>query len=74
MRRTRCAYTVIYEQGDTTWGAYVPDLPGCTAVGASRSEAEDLIVEAIAAYLDDLREAGQPIPAPRSASGLAEVA
>lgn len=67
-------YTVIYEQGDTSWGAYVPDLPGCTAVGDTRSDLEKLIVEAIAAYLDDLREAGQAIPAPRSASGLVDVA
>lgn len=67
-------YTVIYEEGDTSWGAYVPDLPGCTAVGSSRSEVEQLIVEAIAAYLEDLRDAGQPIPLPRSASGLVEVA
>jgi predicted RNase H-like HicB family nuclease len=66
-------YTVIYEQGDTSWGAYVPDLPGCTAVGASRGEVEELIVEAIHAYLDDLRENGQPIPPPRSGTGLVEV-
>lgn len=67
-------YTVIYEQGDTGWGVYVPDLPGCVAVGESDSEAEELIVEAISAYLDDLREAGQPMPQPRSATGLVEVA
>jgi len=66
-------YTVIYEQGDTSWGAYVPDLPGCTAVGASREEVEKLIVEAITAYLDDLREAGQPMPPSRSATGLVDV-
>ncbi len=67
-------YTVIYEQGDTSWGAYVPDLPGCAAVGASREEVEELIGEAIAAYLEDLREAGQPVPPPRSSVGLIDVA
>ena len=67
-------YTVIYEQGDTSWGAYVPDLPGCTAVAESREEVEKLIVETITAYLDDIREAGQPVPPPRSATGLVEVA
>lgn len=67
-------YTVIYEQGDNSWGAYVPDLPGCAAVGASREEVETLIVEAIAAYVDDLREAGQPVPPARSATGLVDVA
>jgi predicted RNase H-like HicB family nuclease len=67
-------YTVIYEQGDTSWGAYVPDLLGCTAVAESREEVEKLLVEAITAYLDDIREAGQPVPQPRSATGLVEVA
>jgi len=67
-------YSVVYEQGDTSWGTYVPDLPGCVAVGDSRTDVESLIVEAIRAYLDDLREAGQSIPEPRSATGLVEVA
>ena len=55
-------YSVVYEQGATSWGAYVPGLPGCVAVGATRAEAETLIVEAIGAYLDDLRDSGQPAP------------
>jgi len=40
-------YTVIYEQGPTSWGAYVPDLPGVIAVGDTRDEVERLIREAI---------------------------
>jgi len=67
-------YSLVYEQGDTSWGAYVPDLPGCVAVGDSRVDVETLIVAAIGAYFDDLSEAGQPIPEPRSAAGIAEVA
>ncbi len=70
----RVQYTVVYEQGDTSWGAYVPDLPGCAAVGDTRAEVEKLIGEAMAAYLDDLRGSGQPIPRPRSDTGLVEVA
>lgn len=42
-------YSVVYEQGDTSWGAYVPDLPGCVAVGDSGADVEFLIVEAIRA-------------------------
>lgn len=68
----RCS--LVSEQGDTSWGAYVSDLPGCVAVGDSRAEVELLIVEAIRAYVDDLREAGQSIAKPRSATGLVEVA
>ena len=57
-------YSVVYEHGDTSWGAYVPDLPGCVAVGATRAEVENLIVEAIGAYLNDLRDSGQAVPRP----------
>ena len=39
-------YVVIVEQGPTSFGAYVPDLPGCVAVGESREEATELIREA----------------------------
>jgi predicted RNase H-like HicB family nuclease/predicted RNA binding protein YcfA (HicA-like mRNA interferase family) len=55
-------YSVVYEHGDTSWGAYVPAFPGCFAVGADRAEVETLIVEAIVVYLDDLRDTGQPAP------------
>lgn len=46
------------------FGAYVPDLPGCVAVGESEAEVRELIREAIEFHLDGLREDGQPIPPP----------
>jgi predicted RNase H-like HicB family nuclease len=55
-------YAVIIEQGDTSYGAYVPDLPGCVAVGESLEDVKRLIREAIAFHLDGLREEGLPIP------------
>ena len=55
-------YAVIIEQGDTSYGAYVPDLPGCVAVGESLEEVKRLIQEAIAFHLDGLREEGLPVP------------
>jgi predicted RNase H-like HicB family nuclease len=57
-------YAVVIEQGETSYGAYVPDLPGCVAVGASREEVELLIAEAIALHLESLRQHGEPLPAP----------
>ena len=57
-------YTVIYAQGPTSWGAYVPDLPGVISVGDSREEVERLIQEAIEFHLDGMREEGLPIVAP----------
>ena len=66
-------YTVILERGETTWGAHVPDLPGCIAVGDTREEALELIREAIALHLEGLREQGLPIPEPRSEGDVIEV-
>ncbi|HEX7705783.1 MAG TPA: type II toxin-antitoxin system HicB family antitoxin [Thermoanaerobaculia bacterium] len=59
-------YVVILEQGESSVGAYVPDLPGCVAVGESRDETMQLIREAIELHLESLRENGEPIPAPHS--------
>ncbi|MEO7798780.1 MAG: type II toxin-antitoxin system HicB family antitoxin [Opitutaceae bacterium] len=59
-------YVVIVEQGETSFGAYVPDLPGCVAVGESRDEAMDLIREAIELHIESLRENGESVPLPHS--------
>ncbi len=66
-------YTVIYEQGPTSWGAYVPDLPGVISVGDSRDEVECLIQEAIELHLEGMREEGISIPQPSSFAGVVEV-
>ena len=67
-------YTIVIEQGDDSFGAYVPDLPGCVAAAATRDEAVKLIHEAIDEHLLVLREEGMPIPAPRSTVEYVEVA
>ena len=66
-------YMVVIERGETGWGAHVPDLEGCVAVGATREEALDLIREAIAFHIEGLKEEGLPVPAPSSESELVEV-
>ena len=66
-------FTVIYEKGPTSWGAYVPDLPGVISVGDSREGVERLIQEAIEFHLEGMREEGIPIPAPSSFAGVIEV-
>lgn len=65
-------YLVVIEQGQTSWGAHVPDLPGCIAVAESRDEVIRLIREAIAFHIEGLRERGEPIPAPSSEGELIE--
>lgn len=57
-------YAVLIEKGDTSYGASVPDLPGCIAVGGTLEEVQRLIREAIAFHLEGLREEGLPIPEP----------
>lgn len=66
-------YMVVVERGDTSWGAHVPDLPGCVAVGESREEVLRLIREAIEFHLDGLRQDGLPIPTPSSEGEFVEV-
>lgn len=57
-------YLAIIETGKTSFGAYVPDHPGCVAVGETRREIRKLIREGIHLHIDALREAGEPVPAP----------
>ena len=66
-------YMVVLEQGSSSYGAYVPDLPGCVAVGESEQETLQLIQEAIVFHLEGLRQEGQSIPVPHSSSTFIEV-
>ncbi len=66
-------YTVILERGETSWGAHVPDLPGCIAAGESREEVLSLIREAIVMHIAGLREQGLSVPAPRSEGQVVDV-
>ncbi|GCL44138.1 type II toxin-antitoxin system HicB family antitoxin [Anabaena sp. FACHB-1250] len=66
-------YTVIYERGQTNWGAYVPDLPGCVSIGDTLAEVQENIKEAIELYLEVLKEDGKPIPKPSTEVGKVAV-
>ena len=59
-------WTVIIERGPTSWGAYVPALPGLGVAGETREEVEQLIREGIPFHLEGLAEDGLPIPDPDS--------
>ena len=58
-------YTVIVEKGESSYGAFVPDLPGCIAVGKDREQALSLLEEAVAFHIEGLRAKGLPTPPPR---------
>jgi predicted RNase H-like HicB family nuclease len=57
-------YAVVIEREGTSYGAYVPDLPGCVAVADTESEVRRLIREAIALHIQAMQEDGDPIPEP----------
>ena len=59
-------YTVVLEEGPTSYGAHVPDLPGCVAAAQTKDEVSALIREAIYMYVEALEEDGLPVPEPQS--------
>jgi predicted RNase H-like HicB family nuclease len=67
-------YAIVIEKAEGNYSAYVPDLPGCAATGASPEEAEKDIREAIEFHLSGLREDGLPIPQPSSRVEYVDVA
>jgi predicted RNase H-like HicB family nuclease len=67
-------YLVVIEKEKRTYGAYVPDLPGCVAVSRSKPQVRKLIAEAIALHLDAMRAKGEKIPRPSASYELVSAA
>ena len=67
-------YLVIVEKGPTSFGAYVPDLPGCVAAGETKEEVLELIHDAIEFHIGGLKEDGKAVPPPSSYSEVIEIA
>lgn len=63
-------YVVLFEKGENSYGAYVPDLPGCVAAAKTLNEAQVLIAEAIELHIEDLRKQGIAIPSPSPLSDI----
>jgi predicted RNase H-like HicB family nuclease len=59
-------YLVVVARGETSWGAWAPDLPGCVAVGESAEETIELMRGAVTMHLESMREAGESVPLPTS--------
>ena len=66
-------YLVVIEKGGNSFGAYVPDLPGCAVVGETREEALQLIREALELHVTSLRQQGNPVPEPASTTEFVQV-
>jgi predicted RNase H-like HicB family nuclease len=67
-------YAVVIEKGATSYGAYVPDLPGCVVAGETREEVVRLIQEAIEFHIEALKADGKPVPPPSSTVEFIDVA
>jgi predicted RNase H-like HicB family nuclease len=57
-------YAVIFEKSGNGWGAFVPDLPGCVALGLTLGETKTLIGEAVEQHVEVMRADGEEIPEP----------
>jgi predicted RNase H-like HicB family nuclease len=66
-------YLVVVEKGKSSYGAYVPDLPGCVAVGETKREVIKLIREGIKLHIEAMVKAGEPIPPPTSKSEVIKI-
>jgi predicted RNase H-like HicB family nuclease len=65
-------YLVVIEKGPASFGAFVPDLPGCVAAAKTRREVMHLIREAIQLHVEDMKNRGYPIREPAAAEELAD--
>ena len=63
--RAEMKYLIVYEESNTGWGAYAPDLPGLGAAAETLDEVKGLIHEAVEFHLEGMRTHGDPIPVPR---------
>ena len=66
-------YAIVVEKAEANFAAYVPDLPGCVATGATVEETEQRLREAIEIHVQGLNEDGIPVPEPSSVVDYVEV-
>jgi predicted RNase H-like HicB family nuclease len=66
-------FAIVIEKADGNYSAYVPDLPGCVATGATPEQAQSDIREAIEFHLEGMRQDGAALPLPTSTVGHVDV-
>jgi predicted RNase H-like HicB family nuclease len=67
-------YAIVIERGPTSFGAYVPDLPGCVAVAQTEAEVRKLIRDGIQIHLEEMQLGGEPVPEPTSRIAYVDIA
>ncbi len=61
----KLAYAVVFEQTPNNYSAYSPDLPGCVGTAATWTEVRQIMRDAVALYIEELTEKGEPVPMPQ---------
>ena len=61
----KLAYAVVFEQTPNNYSAYSPELPGCVATAATWTEIQKIMRDAIAVYIEETVEKGEPVPTPQ---------
>ena len=67
-------YTIVIEKAGPNYAAYVPDLPGCVATGATRDKVIEEIKTAVILHIESLRQHGDPVPPPQCSAAVVNVA
>lgn len=65
-------YAVVIEKAVGNYSAYVPDLPGCVATGATVEAVEGEIRDAIRFHIEGLKQDGLPVPKPTAIADYVE--
>jgi predicted RNase H-like HicB family nuclease len=71
---THRRYAIVIEKGPRSYGAFVPDLPGCVAVAKTKPAVQQLIREAITLHLEDFQAKGRSFPRAAAVADYVEVA
>lgn len=64
---------MVVEKANQNYSAYVPDVPGCVAVGDTVDETLEAMKEVLELHLAGLKEESLEIPPPESQSFYLEV-
>jgi predicted RNase H-like HicB family nuclease len=66
-------YAIVVERAKSNYAAYVPDLPGCVATGATVEETENRLRQVIVIHVQGLLEDGLTVPEPSSVVDYLEI-
>jgi predicted RNase H-like HicB family nuclease len=66
-------YAIVIEKADNNYSAYVPDVPGCIATGATVDEVKQRLSDALRFHLEGIHADGDAAPPPTSTVDYVDV-